>query len=252
MSAGQYMGNGDVQALIGAWQQLIGANVSQRGQYGRVGAEITAMSPAPYARGGYVEGRHHRHHHHHQRPYRDGYQYQYQQPNQWDGYGGYGGYGYQPYVQGLPQQQIIGSVPLGGIDGFPPRNLLIDAPAPQRAGREVLPMSVDTPILIGQSAQITSRPQRVAFRPERVFISAGPTGEGANAWLVNDIKIGNRSQFSQSGYIPGDMFANVSIDSFVSFETAQTAMDIVMVVTYNGASSDGQPFFGAIIGTAAV
>jgi hypothetical protein len=140
----------------------------------------------------------------------------------------------------------------GYIDGFPPRNLLVDAPAPQRAGREVLPMSVDTPILIGQSAQITSRPQRVAFRPERVFISAGPTGEGANAWLVNDIKIGNRSQFSQSGYIPGDMFANVSIDSFVSFETAQTAMDIVMVVTYNGASSDGQPFFGAIIGTAAV
>jgi hypothetical protein len=240
MSAGQYMGNGDVQALIGAWQQLIGANVSQRGQYGRVGAEITAMSPA--RRGGYGYAEPYRHHHHrHHREY-----------NPYEQWGGWGGYPQQAYVQGLPQQQIIGNVPMGGIDGFPPRNLLIDAPAPQRAGREVLPMSVDTPILIGQSAQITSRPQRVAFRPERVFISAGPTGEGANAWLVNDIKIGNRSQFSQSGYIPGDMFANVSIDSFVSFETAQTAMDIVMVVTYNGASSDGQPFFGAIIGTAAV
>jgi hypothetical protein len=141
----------------------------------------------------------------------------------------------------------------GWVDGFRPRNLLVDAPPPQRAGREVLPMSVDGPILPTQSAQITARPQRVAFRPERVFISnASDATLGAAAFLVNDIKIGNRSQFSQSGSIPGDMFASVAIDSFVSFETAQTAMDIVMVVTYIGANSEGVPFYGAIIGTAAI
>ncbi len=141
----------------------------------------------------------------------------------------------------------------GGRDYFPPRNALIDAPGPQRAGREVLPMSVDGPILPGQSAQITARPQRVAFRPERVFISAASDATlGAAAWLVNDIKIGNRSQFSQSGSIPGDMFATTAIDSFVSFETAQTAMDVVMVVTYIGSNSDGVSFYGAIIGTAAI
>ena len=52
------------------------------------------------------------------------------------------------------------------------------------------------------------------------------TAGGAADWIVNDIKIGNRSQFSQAGDVPGDMFANTSIDSFVTFETAQTAMDV--------------------------
>ena len=61
---------------------------------------------------------------------------------------------------------------------------------------------------------------------------------------MNDIKIGNRSQFSQSGDVPGDMFATNAIDAFVSFETAQTAMDVVMVVTYIGLNESGVPFFG--------
>ena len=110
---------------------------------------------------------------------------------------------------------------------------------PDRAGREVLPMSTGVAILPTQSAQITARPQRVAFRPERVFISAAGTSGGAADWVVNDIKIGNRSQFSQSGDVPGDMFATNAIDGFVSFETAQTAMDVVMVVTYIGLNESG-------------
>ena len=109
---------------------------------------------------------------------------------------------------------------------------------------------------VGQflSAQITSRPQRVAFRAERFFVSNGGTAGGAGDWVINDISIGNRSQFAQSGQLPGDMFSNASIDSFVSFETAQTAMDIVMVVTYVGAniSPASAPFYGGIIGTSAV
>ena len=52
--------------------------------------------------------------------------------------------------------------------------------------------------------------------------------------IINDVTIGNRSQFAQSGALPGDMFANNSIDSFVTFETAQTAMDVTMIVTYIG------------------
>ena len=135
---------------------------------------------------------------------------------------------------------------------IPPRNALIDAPGPERAGREVLPMSTGVAILPTQSAQITARPQRVAFRPERVFISNAGTDGGAADWVVNDIKIGNRSQFSQSGDVPGDMFATNAIDGFVSFETAQTAMDVVLVVTYIGANEDGAPFFASIVGTAAV
>ena len=132
------------------------------------------------------------------------------------------------------------------------RNALIEAPGPAHAGREVLPMSTGVAILPTQSAQITARPQRVAFRPERVFISAAGTSGGAADWVVNDIKIGNRSQFSQSGDVPGDMFATNAIDGFVSFETAQTAMDVVMVVTYIGLNESGVPFFASIVGTAAI
>jgi len=135
---------------------------------------------------------------------------------------------------------------------IPPRNALIQDPGPGRAGREVLPMSTGVAILPTQSAQITARPQRVAFRPERVFISAAGTSGGAADWVVNDIKIGNRSQFSQSGDVPGDMFATNAIDGFVSFETAQTAMDVVMVVTYIGLNESGVPFFASIVGTAAI
>jgi hypothetical protein len=139
-----------------------------------------------------------------------------------------------------------------GVGQIPPRNALVQAPGPDRAGREVLPMSTGVPILPTQLAQITARPQRVAFRPERVFISAAGTSGGAADWVVNDIKIGNRSQFSQSGDVPGDMFATNAIDGFVSFETAQTAMDVVMVVTYIGLNESGVPFFASIVGTAAI
>jgi len=140
--------------------------------------------------------------------------------------------------------------------GIGPRNALIDYRDPDRAGREVLPMSTGVSILPNQSAQITARPQRVAFRPERVFISAAGSarvgGNGAADWIVNDILIGNRSQFSQAGQVPGDMFATNAIDGFVSFETAQTAMDVVMVVTYVGPAEHGLPFYGSIVGTAAI
>jgi len=155
--------------------------------------------------------------------------------------------------RGAHPRYLVGSSELGDA-GLPigTRNLLIDAPAPERAGREVLPMSTGVAIQNSQSAQITARPQRVAFRPERVFISGAGTSGGAADWIVNDIKIGNRSQFSQSGDVPGDMFATNAIDGFVSFETAQTAMDVVMVVTYIGTNEDGAAFYASIVGTAAV
>jgi hypothetical protein len=139
--------------------------------------------------------------------------------------------------------------------GIPPRAYLREMPEPDMANRQVLPMNTGTtPVPIASTAQITSRPQRVAFRPERVFVSSSDIGGGGSAanWIVNDITIGNRSQFAQSGALPGDMFSSVAIDSFVTFETAQTAMDVVMIVTYQGGTEGGTPFYGSIIGTAAV
>jgi hypothetical protein len=162
------------------------------------------------------------------------------------------GYGGVPGHWERQRAWVVGAEPGVGPGPIPPRNALVEAPGPDHAGREVLPMSTGVAILPTQSAQITARPQRVAFRPERVFISAAGTSGGAADWVVNDIKIGNRSQFSQSGDVPGDMFATNAIDGFVSFETAQTAMDVVMVVTYIGLNESGVPFFASIVGTAAI
>jgi hypothetical protein len=135
---------------------------------------------------------------------------------------------------------------------FPPRAAVVEAPPPTQANRDILPMSTGVPILPTQSAQITGRPQVVAYRCGRFLISNAGTAGGAADWIVNDIKIGNRSQFVQSGDVPGDLFATNAIDTFVRFETAQTAMDVVVVVTYIGLNESGCPFFGAMIGTAAV
>ena len=129
---------------------------------------------------------------------------------------------------------------------------LVDAPAPTRANRDILPMSTGVPILPTQSAQITGRPQTIVFSINRFLISNAGTAGGAADWIVNDIKIGNRSQFVQSGDVPGDLFATNAIDTFVRFDTAQTAMDVVVVVTYIGLNECGAPFFGAMVGTAAV
>jgi len=136
--------------------------------------------------------------------------------------------------------------------------------------RQVLPMNTKGErIPPGKTAAISNRPQRIAFRPERVFVSNArpdyhgpwikrlwpwykpPATRGAGDFLIHDITIGNRSQLCQGGAIPGDMFATEAIDAFVTFETAQTAMEIVMMVEYVGPDPKGCPFYGSIIGMAA-
>ena len=115
--------------------------------------------------------------------------------------------------------------------------------------RQMLPISSGVPILPGQSAQITARAHTSAFRCERFVISNAGTPGGAADWIVNDIKIGNRSQFAQSGDVPGNLFATTAIDSFVSFETAVVTMDVVVIVTYVGTVESGAPFFASMIGS---
>ncbi len=214
------LGAEQAHALLGAWQEIVGYQQSgvpthiQHGVYGG-----------------------HRHHHHGGYPQ---YAPQYYAPQ-----------GY--YAQPAPQYYAPPAPPQydSPYDNpnfrLPPRNQLVDRPGPTRADRITLPMSSGVNILPNTSAQITSRPQNVAFRPERIIIGGSPSD-----WIVNDIKVGNRSQFSQSGDVPGEMFAATTIDSFVSMETVQTAMDFVMLVTFVGASESGAPFVCGVLGTAAI
>jgi hypothetical protein len=147
---------------------------------------------------------------------------------------------------------MVGVMPSPADFPFPPQAAVVSAPMPTQANRDILPMSTGVPILPTQSAQITGRPQTLVFKIGRFVISNAGTAGGAADWIVNDIKIGNRSQFVQSGDVPGDLFATNAIDTFVRFESAQTAMDVVVVVTYIGLNESGAPFFGAMVGTAAI
>ena len=62
----------------------------------------------------------------------------------------------------------------------------------------------NVPIEPSQSAQITVRPQCEEFTPTH-FVT------GVDDFMINDIRIGNRSQFPQSGDIPSEAFRmNVS------------------------------------------
>ena len=96
----------------------------------------------------------------------------------------------------------------------------------------------------GGRTRIITRPHpRSSFRPERLFIDAVNDQD----WIIHNITIGNRSQFLQDGSIPGDMFRTDAIEAFVSFETVQPAMDIVVDVGYIG-SHASTLFAGRLVG----
>lgn len=222
MSRNSVLGQHRAQALLGAWQQIVGYQNS---------GQPTNLYHGPYG-GHRAAGL---------QPNMRGWGYP---PSVWSGAEEVG-----PPPMAYPNPPMAYMPPPPQQYGWPiaPRNGLIDYAGPSRADRVVLPMSSGVNILPNTSAQITSRPQNVAFRPERLIIGGTP-----GDWIINDVKVGNRSQFSQAGDVPGEMFAATTIDSFVSFETVQTAMDFVVLVTFVGASESGAPFVCGVLGTAAI
>ncbi len=158
-----------------------------------------------------------------------------------------GAYPAHQYLVGAAYPAQMYPAPSYATPGYGAGPAFVERQTPIRADRITLPMSSGVNIFPNTSAQITSRPQSVAFRPERIIIGNRP-----NEWIVNDVKVGNRSQFAQSGDVPGEMFAATTIDGYVSMETVQSAMDFVMVVTFIGDSQEGAPFVCGVLGTAAV
>jgi hypothetical protein len=116
-------------------------------------------------------------------------------------------------------------------------------------GLLILPMSSKQNIPPNMTVQVTARPQNMAFRPERIVIGGTPSD-----WIINDVKVGNRSQLLQSGDTPGELFAATATINlpFLSLETVHTAGDFVIVVTYVGKEKDGAPFICSALGTAVI
>jgi hypothetical protein len=97
----------------------------------------------------------------------------------------------------------------------------------------------------GKSVDVIIRPQTI-YRPEDIAIH----GDRAR-WIVHDILIGNRSQFvNKRGPAPGTEFGPGGILEHLKLETAQTAMDIKLVVEYVGPESDGEVFEATMVGLA--
>ena len=66
----------------------------------------------------------------------------------------------------------------------------------------LLPCSTGVELLPTQSGQITARPQSGPFAPRHLLVSRN-CGEH---FLINDIRVGSRSEFLQSGDVPADVF----------------------------------------------
>ena len=102
-------------------------------------------------------------------------------------------------------------------------------------------------IVPGKQVDVIVRPQVIAFRPEDIAI----TGDRSR-WLVHDIKVGNRSQFAgKRGPAPGAEFGPGGILEHLRLETAQTAMDITLVIEYVGPEAEGEVFEATMVGLAA-
>lgn len=102
-------------------------------------------------------------------------------------------------------------------------------------GERVLPKAV---------VQVTERLQ-MPFRAEQIVIEERPFD-----WVVNDIRIGNRHQFAQSGDVPGDLFGPDAVVGALSFETAQRGQPFVIIATYIGKNPEGAAFKCTVHGVA--
>ena len=117
----------------------------------------------------------------------------------------------------------------------------------QARARDALQMNSGARILPGRTAQITNRPQRTAFRIDRIYM----TPEVARDFVFEDIRVGNRSQFQTAGPVPARAFLDYEpFIAFLPFETLQTAMDLVFTVRYVGNDEAGAEFVSIASGPA--
>ncbi len=118
-----------------------------------------------------------------------------------------------------PPARIMPRVPLGG--GIPVRK------ADPKQGRLLfLGFDSGTNIAAGATANVSTQPQDV-FSPRKVIV---PQTIAPN-FTVNDIKVGNISQFSSSAAVPAETFVPDSAHTDVRFDTAQVSQQIVWNVT---------------------
>lgn len=98
-------------------------------------------------------------------------------------------------------------------------------------------------VAAGTQATVTARPQ-VIFRGERLVIPSDIAGN----FVIDDIRVGNKSQLVATGAIPARVFNEDGTGVNLSLDTCQVAMDLVVVAT--NISGAATRFRGSIIGKA--
>lgn len=134
----------------------------------------------------------------------------------------------------------------GGRRPLPPGARRLQYTPRKYDAARVVPIGFDTVAAVPAftSATITQRPQE-PFRPSRVFIPSDIAG----SFLVDDIKVGNRSQLAANGSLPARMFQENATGITLLLDTADPAIDVVLRVT--NISGGALRFFAAIVGPAA-
>lgn len=110
-----------------------------------------------------------------------------------------------------------------------------------------LPLGIDSgaTIAAGATSIITVRPQ-VPYRVNRFVVSSAI----AASFLINDIKIGARSQLPSTSAVPAAMFSELATESGLELDTAEVAQDVTVTVT--NISGGALRFVGGFYGTAVV
>ena len=129
------------------------------------------------------------------------------------------------------------------IAGFAPKTF--DFRPPKYDKSRIIPMGFDSGIVVppGGTATITQRPQ-VPFRPQRLVVPS----DFAGVFLIQDLKVGNKSQLAANSALPARMFQEDATDSLLLLDTATPALDVVLIVTNIGGAN--QRFTAGIKGPA--
>lgn len=101
------------------------------------------------------------------------------------------------------------------------------------------------------STNVVSRPQ-VTFRGERLVCPSIASGGGstvAAGFLINDIKVGNRSQLAAATTLPCQAFVETAVGVRLSLDTAAIAQDITLIVSNIQAAA--ATFLAILFGTIA-
>lgn len=97
---------------------------------------------------------------------------------------------------------------------------------PPTEGRDLVIGLEALAIAAGASADATQRPQ-VTFRPQRIVIPLAI----APSFIVDDIKVGNKSQLVANGSIPAEAFAQTSFGVEMLMDTCGVSQDLIIEVT---------------------